>query len=245
MGVDVMKQHGMLFADRLMPAMIDGSKTQTRRPVKLSHVLTPEQKRIGFEVCDDPSKFRRSLLVKGVPRLTIPTRHPDDGDVPWEDCGGECLYCPLGEVGDLIWCRETWASIGDEGEGVPLAYVYRADGGDYSDWESVDGDKFRWKPSIHTPRAACRCWKEITDVRVQRIQEITDNDAFAEGIRHARDFPEMGLLPKEPLSDGTPCSDVVAPRYAFSKSWDSIYAGSWDRNDWVWALTFKPTEAPQ
>jgi len=261
--VIVTKQHGMLFADRLMPPLLDGRKTQTRRPVNLKHVLSPSQRKIGFEACDDPSKFRRTLLIEGVPRLTIPTRHPEDSKVPWDDCGGECLYSPW-SVGDLIWARETWASIGDEDEGVPIACVYRADGGDYSDWESVDGDKFRWKPSIHMPKWACRCWLEITDVRVERIQEISEEDAIAEGSRPGwqevwwQGYREVdGRLHQAQSVGDEPTDWLLEPkrmdtdhlkttaRDEFSRSWDSIYPGSWERNDYVWALTFKRVEAPQ
>lgn len=227
------KHHGMLFADRLMPSMLDGSKTQTRRPVDLKHVLSPAQRKIGFEVCDDSSLFHRTRLAEGVPRLTIPTRHPDDHSVPWVDCGGECLYAPW-SVGDLIWCRECWAEIGDEDEAVPREFVYRADGGEYSDWESVDGDKFRWYPSIHMPKWACRCWKEITDVRVQRIQEISEEDAIAEGAD--KQFRTSVL--------GSAVAHITdSYRGGFANSWSRIYPGSWERNDWVWALTFKPAES--
>lgn len=265
MGVDVMKQHGMLFADRLMLSLLDGSKTQTRRPVDLKHVLSPAQKKIGFEACDDPNKFRRSLLVKGVPRLTVPSRHPDDGSVPWDGCGGESLYSPW-SVGDLIWCRETWAPDDDLESYWGGIEAFPEDA---QTWESM---KFRatacdfelkttkWRPSIHMPKWACRCWKEITDVRVQRIQEISEEDAKAEGVPFCEkcDKPYSGQWGRGAIDDelsnaagGRPWRDCYGIcqgrtyKEEFRDNWNSIYPGSWERNDWVWALTFKPAEPPQ
>lgn len=183
------KHHGMLFADRLMPPLLSGAKTQTRLPINPQ----PEH---GAELC-----------------------HWSPTGWAMKAADGACRCKPIRgyHVGDLIWARECWAEIGDEAEGVPREFVYRADGGDYSDWESVDGDKFRWYPSIHMPRRACRCWLEITDVRVQRIQEISEEDAIAEGSE---------------------------TRTRFIESWSSIYPGSWERNDWVWALSFRRVDAP-
>ena len=270
------KEHGMLFSGHLVRAILDGRKTQTRRPVNLKHVLDAEQKRIGFQQCDDPAKFRRIMLDKGVPRLTIPTRHPDDAAWAWEDCGGECLYSPW-SVGDRIWVRETWVELlhtspatdspllcaGDKLIEHATHYTdangnlrWRYDGRVISyratsDVEFCDGDGFvgedadqndmpRWRPSIHMPRWASRITLEITDVRVQRVQEISEDDAMAEGVSGG--CLNCGMEPCETTCRGH------EPNYrdSFVWTWNSIYAKSglgWEANPWVWALSFRRIES--
>lgn len=125
-------------------------------------------------------------------------------------------HCPYGVVGDRLWVRETWASL-SAGNRPP--FVYRADG---------DGERVRvdapWRPSIHMPRWASRITLEITDVRVQRLQEISDEDARAEG------------WPGNP----EPPYGCHHPRLWFRNLWKDIHdCGAWERNDWVWALTFR------
>lgn len=132
--------------------------------------------------------------------------------------------------------RETWASLSYRP--APGTIVYRAN--------TDDGERVRvdapWRPSIHMPRWACRIVLEITGVRVQRLQEISDEDAEAEGVAEldghfgAADICAMakriGCLPEE-------------ARATFALLWDSINAKrrvGWDANPWVWAITFKRVE---
>lgn len=122
--------------------------------------------------------------------------------------------CPCGKVGDRIWVRETFRT---------------ADGGTIYYRSDHPHDEGPWTPSIHMPRRASRITLEITDVRVQRVQNISGDDCVAEGIvvtdamRHNEGRYEWG---------------------EFGRQWESIYGlGSWERNDWVWALTFKVVKA--
>jgi hypothetical protein len=132
--------------------------------------------------------------------------------------------CPYGQPGDRLWVRETWkenpAIDFGNGHGAPL---YRAT------WGNADtGD--RWRPSIHMPRWASRITLEITNVRVQRLQEISEEDALAEGV----DRPKS--------SD--PRSVAELTLWRFRELWESIHGpDSWDANPWVWAITFKKLEA--
>jgi len=115
------------------------------------------------------------------------------------------LHCPFGQVGDRLWVRETFAPC-DFGD-----YMYRADYGQLSDVA------IKWKPSIHMPRMASRITLEITGVRVERLQDISEEDAITEGIPYqGNQFDTIG---------------------AFSDLWNSVYS-NWDANPWVWVVEF-------
>lgn len=147
------------------------------------------------------------------------------------------------KAGDRLWVRETWAALGNE-DGLPVndkdeavewgpgvACIYRADTkpGEYgADVLPDEGQWFgKWRPSIHMPRWASRISLEVTEVRVQRIQEISDADILAEGIL------------EEPLND--PRSGAY--RGQFQVAWEQIYRGTWAENAWVWAVSFKRVQA--
>ncbi len=123
--------------------------------------------------------------------------------------------CPYGKVGDRLWVRETWLKDGE-------VYLYKADFGKgilSSSWEG------HWKPSIHMPKVACRIRLEIVNVRVERLQDISHEDAVAEGCQK-EDGRSWGRL-------------------GFSQLWDQINKDrgfGWDVNPWVWVLDFKRVE---
>lgn len=135
------------------------------------------------------------------------------------------LYkCPYGKSGDILWVRETWqyVDIPDDYTG----YVYKASGG--LDWE-MSNDEWIWRPSIFMPRAACRIFLQITDVRVERLQDISEADAIAEGVE------KLGLYPGYDISS----------RGKFNGLWTNINgAESWEKNPWVWVISFKRIERP-
>jgi hypothetical protein len=118
---------------------------------------------------------------------------------------GDYLKCPYGKLGDRLWVRETWCKwLGD------TEIIYKSD----CESQSIAG-KFTWKPSIHMNRAYSRILLEITDVRVEKLQDISEDDARAEGV--------------EPMS--------------FPDLWQSIHSEeSWKSNPWVWAVSFKVLE---
>ncbi|EAT1904019.1 hypothetical protein QEW03_003354 [Salmonella enterica] len=212
-----MKERGMIFNGEMVRAIIDGRKTQTRRPIK----------------------WKQTRFTEVAER--------DDGSLwPWaEDCerGGDIWFtCPFGEVGDRIWVRETFSCIGNE-DGHPVdansnlcsredaQRIYRASAiqnpGNYGLWTSPDGFDFEgsWTPSIHMPRWASRITLEITDVRVERLNNISECDAKAEG-------------------GPTECT-LIGDKYfpGFRSLWKSIYGEeSWAANPWVWVIKFKRVE---
>lgn len=123
---------------------------------------------------------------------------------------------PKWDAGDIIWVRESWKA-----NEIPIGwpYHYKALNDTFTHPENE-----KWKPSIHMPKAACRIWLEVTDVRVERLQDITEEDAKAEGAEKAYDvYPEMARY-----------------KLGFCRLWQSINGPeSWDANPWVWVISFK------
>lgn len=135
---------------------------------------------------------------------------------------------PYGKRGDQLWVREAWMDLKGTGvervSGDRSRFAYRADtpAGSYGD-EARKDYGLKWRPSIHMPRAASRITLEITDVRVERLQDISEADAIAEGVDAGK---YSGL-------------ERAAAR-TYSDLWESINgAGSWDANPWVWVVSFK------
>ena len=130
------------------------------------------------------------------------------------------------QVGDILWVRETW-SKDENGE-----YVYRANYGTTED-DSFPPSMFKWKPSIHMPREAARIFLRVTNVRVERLQEITPKDAWEEGCRIGNFFPWEKHIPELQQQ----CRDIL-----FKSLWDGLNAKrgyGWDINPWVWVYEFE------
>lgn len=129
-------------------------------------------------------------------------------------------------VGDRMYVRETWG-FDEAGDTQYRATYFPAGNGSPSDGSDVK----RWHPSIHMPKEAARIWLNVTHVRVERLQDISEDDAAAEGVSTAGLYPvsaEFG-------------SNIH--RHAFSRLWDSCYgSGAWKKNPWVWVIMFKKIE---
>lgn len=223
-----MSEHPILFSGPMVRAILEGRKTQTRRPIGFP-------RRGAFALQDDGSGWW--------------PYQSDDGESTTCDDGIERpMSCPFGQPGDRLWVRETWASpqpgivayradgeagawMGDGGGGriwVHHGWIHGAtDGTREGRWYGLSKYGGRWRPSIHMPRRASRITLEVTDVRVQRLQEISEEDARAEG---------MGI------SDGRAmCGPQWSFRDGFSDLWDSINGkrAPWESNPWVWAVSFR------
>jgi hypothetical protein len=134
---------------------------------------------------------------------------------PWSHT--KRVLCPYGKLGDILWVRETWAHTG-------AYHIFKAGNnwGEYYVDENYNptDKKIQWKPSIHMPRAACRIRLEITDIRVERLQDISWEDVVAEGCPGYR-----------PTQD--------EPTQQFQRLWQSINGEeSWQSNPWVWVISF-------
>ena len=166
------------------------------------------------------TQTRRIVKLNGCKSFDVPSDWDKEAIDHWT--GGKC---PYGQVGDVLWVRETWKW--DIFTGGYFA-LYRAD------YSTNFGAK--WKPSIHMPFEACRLFLEITNIRVERLQEISENDAIKEGLifldykghssyTHNRDTYPNGF------GTATGC---------FSHLWQSVYgAESWQSKPWVWVIEFK------
>jgi hypothetical protein len=148
-----------------------------------------------------------------------------DPGIPFKtpDADPRGIIKPPYQPGDRLWVRETWA---DNIPGCPNGITYKADHID----PKGDGpaNPIKWKPSIHMPKAAARIWLEVTNVRGERLREITEEDAIAEGIRIG-----IGGMP------------YFSCREAFAALWNSLNAKrgyGWDSNPFVWAISFKTLE---
>lgn len=138
------------------------------------------------------------------------------------------------KVGDHLWVRETWQD-GDYALNEPRGPVYRATD---PDWETGEG--WKWIPSIHMPKWASRITLEVMEVRVQRLQEISEEDAKAEGVEceaRGRSCPGFDL------STDPPCECECSFGYSnlFAKLWNSIYGVKhhWATNPWTWSYSLK------
>ncbi len=211
-----MKEHPIIFSGEMVRAILDGRKTQTRRIIRQQ----PIDEAVRVEILSAPNKY---------------------GDWACYTAGGGhygTRKCPYGVPGDRLWVREsftTWCDIHDAGGEAPYQ-TCRC--GEIESVEYRAGNKTanqpRWKPSIHMPRWASRITLEITDVRVQRIQDIPEEDATAEGC-------ERELYP-----DGTDWgATLVTAKDEFETLWDSLNAKrgfGWSVNPWVWAISFRRIE---
>jgi hypothetical protein len=183
-----MKHIPILFSTKMVQAILEGRKTQTRRVIKtlawdegfnFYKFHAPKETQADFAFCHDPSKSKMLLS-----------------------------QCPYGHPGDVLWVRETWQTWA-------LGYLYKATYGDLP-------DDINWRPSIHMPKTACRIWLRITEVRVERLHDITRGDAMDEGCP----FPNMAT--------GT------NPRDWFKDLWQSINGPEcWEANPWVWVIDFE------
>ncbi|HGW2967011.1 TPA: hypothetical protein ACNP4C_005177 [Klebsiella oxytoca] len=155
---------------------------------------------------------------------------------PWVDTSERNYRCPFGDVGDRIWGRETWA---EAGASVPNLKLYRANYPEHvpSHYENVPpANEIRWTPSIHMPRWASRILLEITDVRVERLNAISEHDAQAEGVAKLRGGFWQHYQPGW-------TQHQLSARGSFVTLWKSIYGEeSWNSNPWVWVIEFKRIE---
>lgn len=209
-----MKERPILFNSEMVRAVLDGRKTQTRRVIK------PQPPKDTTDVHYNPSAFEPDRCYYFAPN------------------GGKSK-CPYGTAGDQLWVRETWGWLYTSGYGylnsstpynipkqwpkMPIDIVYRADQKEFTRG---------FKPSIHMPRWASRIQLKVTGVRVERVQDITEEDAKAEGCKIRCDCGE--------------CNDNNYREY-FIDLWDKINGKprmdgvdiSWSANPWVWCVTFK------
>lgn len=198
-----MTERPILFSAPMVRAIIEGTKTQTRRVVKLRH---------GADV----------VVTNG--RVWKPARVDYAGYVD----------CPYGQPGDRLWVRETFAIVPRTAYrcSAGVQQVLRPD--DDQDaaifregWTRSRGG-FSWRSSIHMPRWASRILLEVVSVRVERLNDISERDCWAEGCEGSDDDVTGG----------------ISGYNEYAALWESINgAGSWNSNPWVWVIEFRRIEA--
>lgn len=212
-----MKERPILFKGDMVRAILNGRKTQTRRIIKGQsdewEKLTDEEDIHGNEFFVVLGKEEGSLR----PILTS-------------------VKCPYGHIGDRLWVRETWNTF-DPWVGVFYAADDHSYGiGDDDDADHIEPHDIRWRPSIHMPRWASRILLEVTDVRVERLKDISEEDAISEGI-----YLFQGEGGGYKSARGEQEHDTAVEAYA--DLWERINGpGSWDANPWVWVVSFKTLE---
>jgi len=201
----------------MIQALLDGRKTQTRRVIKPQPNETSAQGKRILEVVD---------YFTGVPSL--------GKAYYWKECGcwnsSEAFQCPYGKVGDLLWVKEPYgfhqACPYEEPKDTDI--VYKADG-----FPSKLQYEQEWKPSIFMPKWASRLTLKITDIRAERVQDISEKDSRKEGVET---FMQYGSSAFKDYSGNHHA--FFSAKESFETLWQSIN-GNWDDNPWVWKVEFE------
>ncbi len=220
-----MKEKPIIFSTPMVQAILDGRKTQTRRVVKPQPKGTLNawdfNAEVGDVLADITGKIFKLYESTGRNKAAAGELTPRE-------------IKPRYQPGDLLWVRETWQPMVNS-DGITVGYHYFT--GQIKWLCDTTGmeiqEPLRWKPSIHMPREAARIFLEVKDVRVEQVQEITWEDAAAEGWPRYRE-----LFPL----DNTEYKTIAW----FKKLWDSLGAKrgyGWEANPWVWVIEFKRVEA--
>ena len=213
-----MTDRPIIFSGEMVRAILEGRKTQTRRPVirygnsSVKRVLGPTKD--GFFDFIFPEE--RGSSKDGI---------------------GHLVKCPFGQVGDRLWVRETWAMDSN------CRHHFRATEPDYKPYTGA------WNPSLYMSHWQSRITLEITDIRIERLQEITEEDAKAEGARKFTNLPPdpslypYGNEPRWSMEDPRSTRECLgSARYAFANLWERLYAKKglgWYANPWVWVIGFR------
>jgi len=217
-----MKFIPILFSTPMVQAIQQGVKKRTRRTKGLEKINENPK---NFKYYGNQSPFFEDKV---------------DRNIHWFyliDLNGKALEdflkvkCPYGQVGDVLWVRETWQhtkyainlSVDDENSG----YVYKASENG-KDWEQ-NTEEWKWKPSLFMPKEACRLFLKITDISVERLQDITEVESALEGAKHGR-YLGLGKI-------------GGSIREGFFELWESINGkDSVIQNPWVWVISFEKIE---
>lgn len=213
------KEKPIIFSGEMIKAILDGRKSQTRRVIKPQPDLDKRRHNCGITFEDGRLTWGRAPWYK-----TDPNNHLVEGK----------SRCPYGIPGDRLWVAESYwyrDAMHDE-------FLYEADG------EKVNGQWNEWHPAEEMPMLSSRITIEITDVRVERVQDITEKDSYAEGIddvRVGRGMSEDDLV--NVMGGALIATSNDSPIiYKFRRLCDSIYdkkGFDWDVNPWVWVIEFK------
>ena len=199
-----MKESPILFSAPMVRALLAGTKTQTRR------IFKPDR------MTWDANGRYTTYAMRGGELSTT-------GSGPFKPSSW-LHYCPYGQPGeDRLYVRETWAAP-HAYDHLPPRLIPQDARIHYAATEDRGG--LLWRPSIHMPRWASRITLEVTGVRVERLQDISEADAEAEGIDFIRHYPDA--------------DETLTAKVLYEVLWESINGpGSWEANPWVWVIDFR------
>lgn len=234
------KEIPILFSTQMVQALLADTKTETRRTIKPQ----PDENGVTF--------------MKNAP-LDWEAHYKEEWKPwKWDTEQGETIakHCPYGQPGDWLWVRESFVSgfkmddgcfaYDDEGNHIEKIW-YKADG-DLHNWWTGDSDfpseNIPWKPSIHMPKAAARLWLEVLEIKVERLQDISEADAMAEGIewqiKYPEDYPTLRYYRDYMFKNRFAAGMLFGPKQSFKSLWQSINGPeSWNANPWLWVVKFK------
>ncbi len=231
------KERPILFSGPMVRAILEGRKTQTRRNLKPQPALTSYGK---LEWHGKAGPLKCTVQADGDKNLAEAFNK-----------NGLSSCCPYGKQGDLLWVREAWRP--DYDQYLEMCVQYAADCSRIKKYPDDDARGFvfeqqaaaafrcetkGYKPSIYMPRWASRIPLEITGVRVERLQDISEADSWAEGAPR-----DKGLAVPVEMGENGYGSGWNNARSWYNSLWESINGkDSWDANPWVWVIEFKRVE---
>lgn len=209
-----MKALPMIFNTEMVQALMDGRKIQTRRPFSMPQGWDLKDSNLCKITGKHPKSNKWGVMIC---RNLYDDRYEHDLIV------APCI------PGDLIYVRETFCKVDDTEHGEDVWVDYRATPKYSSEhpagWDCDPDNPYalKWKPSIHMPRELSRITLKVTDVRVERVQDISKEDAIAEGF-------------KLPPAEGQ--GFAIGARTNFRHAWTQIYGDHWEKNGWCWVIDF-------
>jgi hypothetical protein len=252
-----MKERPILFSGEMVRAILDGRKTQTRRVIKKVDQNCDGLKLMGKNdyamTWNKNPEIEKYLIPKGG---LLEIAH---------------IHCHFGQPGDRLWVRETWRPIRHLQRTEETYIRFKADNGLLPVNHKLEMDMdvpIKWRPSIFMPRWASRILLEVVSVRVERVRDISEDDAIAEGVERlysqkicdstagligtkAEDHGYKNYLWHGEFKNQVPpvdwqyqYSNYTKARLSFSSLWELINGKKypWDTNPWVWVIEFKVLE---
>ncbi|MBO0947475.1 hypothetical protein [Fibrella forsythiae] len=231
---------GILYSAPMVLALLADLKTQTRR-------ITGKLKLINENLSYDWKLSTERVILRDA--KTKQERWRTVYHFNATGINTIAMFCPYGEPGDVLWVRETFAQCIERQAPVtyPDDYIYRADEGNH-DWPHG------WSPSLHMPYVACRIWLEVVSVRIERLQEISEADAIAEGIASTPvtiacsgssvEYRYQNYLQRHDINHPLHRWTHTA-RHSYQTLWAKLNGrDSWAANPYVWVVEFKRIEEP-
>jgi uncharacterized protein YhfF len=213
-----MKLIPILFSNEMVNAIQDNRKSQTRREVKPQPDI--------------------DMPIKKVPMYSELEEHWNKYCIT--DINGEdhLIKCPYGQPGDILWVRESWMNRSPRQFHLDAgSYIYKAG------WDGCTDAG--WKPSIHMPFEAARIFLRVKEIKVERLQDISEEDAKAEGIEVSHDYGDGNFAYKNYDGDSS-VQDWEQATISFQTIWHSINgAESWNANPFVWVIKFERVAASE